>query len=412
MFKLPKFSKPKKEASFLVLDLGTSAAKAGIFRKQEIGKATTVEEDLETDTKSSSHLEILALSRQPHGQTSFRGHQIYQVDAVLETCSLAIERVTLESGINPTRSILLASAFTRTVSTNVKLRRAEPESEISESELDGILQRIEQQTADHAYQKAARLFTNASGQFSLPEELHRLESKITGFQLDDKKLESPVGFSGNELKVSLNEQFCLKKEHALLTKIIGTLDLEIKKISSAALGPLNFLMPHYPRGILVDIGGRITEVILFNENNIESNAFFNWGGTHLTWNLMRHFDLAYDSAERLKIAISQDNLEIQKQKAAEDLTRAWLEILLVGICESLGTLNITSLPENVFISGGGSRVKHLKSAFIAYPWTKKLPFTAFPKPKLIDITETASLTGKESEARKPEYAGIIGAALS
>ncbi|MBU0708613.1 hypothetical protein KJ596_02555 [Patescibacteria group bacterium] len=397
---LSKLFKPRQPEPFMMLDLGTTTVKAGIFRllnDPEPGDPTF---------SNTPKIEVLALSQQRHGQASFLGSKIQQPDAVLEACSLAIEKANLEASIMPQQTTLLAGGFTKTVNTKIKLQRAEVETPVTESELNKIFRKIEERTAERSLIKASQLFR------APPESLQRLSTEAIEFRLDGKKLSSPIDFGGEELKISLKETFCLQETHKTLSQLGDTLGLRISQIRDPIFAPLNFLKDEFARGILIDIGGKLTEVALFSEGEILGGYTFNWGGYHFTWNLMRHLDLNFDNADNLKIAASQRKLNDEKQQGVDRLTQPWLDILMTGIAACLKQMNYSSsFPENFFIYGGGLQIPNLKSAFIAYPWTKNLSFSTFPKPRFLELSEIPNISGEISKINEPAFVSLVSAAL-
>ncbi len=410
--KLPwrlKLSRPA-ERPFLVLDLGTARVKAAVLRVKKEGPEEQNHLVIEEKGEASPlHLEVLGAAEQKHGQHSFRGRRPQQLDAVLETTSLAVEKASLEAGINPRRAVFLASGLIRIINTKVKLQRTDPKKPIREGELDRILQEVEQRVHPAAEKKAILKLGPTKEENSTPL---RLKVKSNNFYLDGKSLSSPLEFSGRELRLTFSEEFCSREEKEILEELAANLGLEVFHWSSPALSAISFLRNFYPRGIIVDIGGNFTEVTLFYPEQIEGGAGFNWGSEHLNWLLMREFDLTLDQSEKLKQAWADNKLERDKENQLKGILKYWLQILFLGLEEALGDLaSGQSLPEHFLLCGGGSFIPHLRSAFLAYPWNKNLNFAVFPKPHLIQPLNHNFIRGRRTRLNNPAWTGVVGAAI-
>ncbi|OQX51118.1 hypothetical protein B5M47_01975 [candidate division CPR3 bacterium 4484_211] len=396
--KLPNFSKlfrRSKMRPFLVLDIGTVEVKAAIFLPQKEGR-----------------LKVLGAARQVHGHTSFHGCLITHMDAVIESCSLAIEQASLQAGVSPRETILLSAGKIRSVQTKVRLARRDEASLLTERELDKIFEKVKEKIEPEVYKKAAAIYGVDASQ------LYHLGERALEYQLDGKKMDSPVGFTGKELKISLLDLFCLQKEFKVLTRLSQVLDLEMVGFQSPTMAAASLLREKFGRGIVVDLGGKITEVAVFKEGAMSGGGCVNWGGYHLTWRLMRRFDLGYDQAERLKLSAGSGGLDEDKQRQIDLEFIGWREILLAGIEEVLrrmleaeGSVVAGSLPETMFIIGGGAKTANLKSAFIAYPWTKRLSFGTFPKPQFVSLLDLVDLEGKADKLKEPNFLPLVGAAM-
>lgn len=363
----------KPPHDYYVLDVGTSLIKAGSFR--------IIRQETSTGTWEES-LEVLALTQQPLGQTTFRGKEVHELDALIEACSLALEKSNLKTGSTPQTIHLVTGGAIKNLTNQVRLQRTEPERQIDSKELTSIFQKIEQATSEKLLHQAASSWDVE------PKKITRLSSEATSFRLDGQRLSSPINFSGKELYVTLEERFALHRQLKALRQIGETLGIKIQSISSSTLKSVALLRQEFPHGILVDTGGKLSEVAIYDENHTRENQFFCWGGYHLTWMIKRRLGISFEQAERIKHAASNQSLDADKQKAIDKITGEWNQVLLTGIEKCLETFSSSRpLPENFILTGGAAATNGLKSAFIAYPWTKNLPFNTFPQPHIPRLSQ-------------------------
>ncbi len=338
----------------LAIDLGTDTIKAALIQTTDEGE-----------------IKILGRSEQRQGITSMRGQKIADFDAVLETINLAIEAVELNSQTRAKKVLLGTSGLIQSIGVTVRLKRPEPEKQINQKELDYLFQKIEEKTIDQSRP------TEADGS---PKADELVGSEATRYNINGQKTETPLGLSGPILEVSIVHNFCAKSDLTALQSLTSSLGLEIYGMNETTTAIAQTLLEENEAGILIDIGGEITEIIVFKNGKILSNKTFSLGGRNLSLMLSQKLNLSFEQVEKLKKDLSSGFLDAERAREVREIISEHFEIWVKGLETALGEFpDVRPLPALFLVTGGGAALEEVKSVLISHPWNRVLPFSSFPK---------------------------------
>lgn len=361
-----KLFQPSKLTHMLALDLGTDTIKAALIQTSEEGT-----------------IKILGRSEQKQGLTSMRGQKIADFDAVLETTNLAVESAELNSQSRAKKVILGTSGLIQSVGMTVRLKRPEPEKEISQKELNYLFQKIEEKTINPP-------MADLKQKTGLDYEL--VGSEATRYGLDGQKLVTPLSLSGTTLEVSLLHNFCAKSDLTTLQSLASSLGLEIYGMNETATAITQTLLEGNEAGILIDIGGEITEVVIFKNGKIIGNKVFSLGGRSLSLMLSQKLNLSFEQVEKLKKDLAQGFLDAERARGVREIINEHFAVWVKGLETALGEFSeVRPLPALFLVTGGGATLEEVKSILISHPWNRVLPFSSFPKIERLKVDSLEAL---------------------
>lgn len=369
---ISNFFKGNSPEILLALDLGTHSIKTLFF----------------TPDPKTQKFETHGKSEQKQGLSSMTGGHIADLDAVLEVISLALEETSLATSLKP-KSVILGTSggIVESIGMTVRFKRPQPETEVLSKELDLLLKKIQEKTLPKAKERLIG-----------KNEPELVETLITTYRLDNKKVTSPLGLAGATLEICLLHNFCLKSDLNSLQTITKELGLHLIFLGGTSTITAHTLLPKHEAGILIDMGGQTTEVILFKNGKIIANKFFHWGGQHLTYALAERLNLSFDQAEKTKLDLTSGVLDSGRAHEAREILANALSVWVQGIEIALGEFkNVKPLPALFVVTGGGSTPEEVKAALITHPWNKLLPFSSFPKIEHLKMTSTLALAQNYSE---------------
>ncbi len=369
--KLPVLSKifgsPKPE-HYLAVDLGTDVVKTAIFRPPS---------DL------SNSPQIIGSSSQKHGLTSMIGAEIDDLDAVLETIDLSLEEARLQAGLLPKSVILgLSGSVIKNIGITVRVKRTHPEEMVTSEEFELLSEKIEKQTVEKAKDSLQELGY-------LSDELEHIGTYFTGYAIDGTKVDTPLDISGETLQTQVLHSFTKSQILEQVNRLVGQLGLQLVALVDTTISVSSRYLEDYDQGIVIDLGGQVTEVVVFNQRKIIGNASFNLGSRHFTEAIQEVMKINFDQAEKLKINFAEGHLDVQRSQAVRSAVKPILDWWVRGLAAALSRFDLPVFPSQVLLFGQNVVMEEIKSALVAHPWNRVLPFNEFPKMEVIGDGELA-----------------------
>lgn len=349
-------------AHYLAVDLGTDVAKVAIFKPP---------------TQLQKNPQILGRGRQKHGLTAIKGARIDDFDAVLETLDLGLEEAQLHAGILPKNIILgLSGGAIKNVGVTVRIKRQRPEEEIDEEEFAVLSEKIEQQTLP----KAQELLTQLGED---PQNFKQIGTYFTGYLVDGAKVETPLEISGETLQTQVLHAFTTPKTLEQTNKLADQLNLQVTTLVDTTISLTSQYLEDYPTGIVVDLGGQVSEVVIFKERKILGNVSFNLGSRDLTAAIMKKMRLTFDEAEKVKVSFGEGHLDAQRSQQVRQAIKPVLNDWSLGLEAALEQFNLPTLPPKMLLVGDSATIEEVKSSLVAHPWKRVLPFNEFPEIEML-----------------------------
>jgi len=275
-------------------------------------------------------------------------------EKLLSSCQKAINKLEKKTGIKADEIFLgTGGDLLRGVSTTFCYKREDASQKIDLAELRNIVQK----TQWRAYDKLRKDFSSETG---LPESETRLVNAcVVDIKIDDEHIPNPIGFEGETICLTIFNNYTSRENLEGLLKLSAELGFELRGINSQSYALFYGLdAGSFEDDVLiVDVGGKITDVVLVkNKGEVIDIKNFNLGGHLFTKTLSEFLGLGPDDAELVKTKYSKgevsDSAKQKLDKLFSSNISSWfsgIKVVLEGFYE-----NYKSIPNNVLLCGGGS----------------------------------------------------------
>jgi len=276
-------------------------------------------------------------------------------------CQKAIKKLEKKTGRKAEELFLgIGGDILRGTSTSFCYKREERRQKIDLTELKYFVQK----TQWKAFEKIRKEFSLQTG---LPEtEVRLVNAHIIDIKVDNVHLANPLGFQGQNVCLSIFNNYTSLKLLEDLVRLASWLGLGLVGISSPAYALFHCLElgPSFKEDILIiDLGGKITEATLIKkQGELLETRNFNLGGYLFTKTIAEFLDLGSDEAEMVKVKYSKDEVSPEAKKRLDRLFSANLTSWVGGVKVVLDELfkNCKSFPSQIFLCGGGSNLPPIK----------------------------------------------------
>lgn len=381
---LPLIKKLKKkpvDGRYIVaLDIGTEFVKALIGQVVE------------------NRVEIIGVGRQRQKLTDMQSGAVTDIAGVVDNCDAALQVAEQMSGVVGKDTVIgIAGELVKGTSTTIKYKRTDPQAKIEMSELQKILDRVQQR----AYERARETLAWETGQKEI--DVKTVNTAIVDVQIDGYRVTNPIGFQGRDVSIQLFNAFAPMVHVGSLQTVAGNLDLNVVSIAAEPFAVAKSVGDEDGdfSAIFIDIGGGTTDLALVNNGGVEGTTMFAIGGRSFTKRIAQVLGVSFEHAEQLKLAYSAGKLEDAKQREViEKAIDADIEVWLSGVELSLGEFDrVDHLPSRILLCGGGTGLPQVLAALKGSDWYKALPFARKPivshiSPKEVNrvIDKTGQLT--------------------
>lgn len=381
--KLRNKAQDKLDKDYIVaLDIGTEFVKALIAKQKD-------------DT-----LDIVGVGRARQGLSDMHSGAISDITGVVHNCEEALAEAEDQAGLQAKRVVIgIAGELVKGVTNTIKYRRPQPDRPLDTSEMEFIIEKVQERAAEKAQKQIALETGNEEVEVKL------VNSALVSIHIDGYKVSNPIGFQGRDVAVQIYTAFAPMVHIGALERVADELALELIAVaaepfavSRSVLGvdaSSNFT------AVLADVGGGTTDIAVVNDGGVEGTKMFGIGGRSFTHTIASAMDLSYKDAEKLKVNIDSPQIKATVKKQAEDAIDKTLEVWLDGVELALSEFDaIDHLPNRILLCGGGASLHQLVNALKEREWYKDLPFTRRPTVQLIRPEEVVGIrddTGKASD---------------
>ncbi len=392
MIKLPSLIRKSKELvskdeRIIALDIGTEVLKAILFNIDE-NKQIVVEK----------------VSRIQQQQNAMDKGVITNLNTVLENCRLAMREIVdgVEPEKHPKHVVMgIAGEYIQGVSIIVNYEREQKfNEEVTVKEQADIISRI------HGKILASGKEDLAKRTGLVNEDIDILHVTITGMEIGGMSVDSLVGFRGREVKLYFYASFAPKTYTSALQNVSKSLSLNLLGIVSQPFSVARAFKGAKSKdfsGIFIDIGGGTTDVAVVQRGSVVDTQMFAFGGRVFTKQLAKSLNLDYRHAELRKIKYAQKELEDKFEKQVKKVTYTTSQVWMKTLKSALEAADeLGSLPNKIYLCGGGALLPDIKEVMMEFPWTKLLPFASVPKIEIIYPNKLDSIKD-ESEELKYTY---------
>lgn len=364
--------------TILGLDIGTEFVKAVLARPNKKGD-----------------LEILGVGKAKQTEGNMHAGAVADIPAVVATCEDALVKVEEAAGERAETVVVgIAGELIKGNTTTVKYTRKNPNKPITEDEMHEIIFKVQQKSGEVA-KKTVALETGNDN-----VEVRLINSAIVSLHIDGYKITNPVGFKGSDVTIQFYTAFAPLIHVAAIEKVCAELNLDLLTVAvepfavcRACLGDdldSNF------SGIVMDIGGGTTDVAVVEDGGVEGTKMFSIGGRSFTRQIAESLGVDYDTAEQYKLDFDTGSLDDRIKAKVESAISRNLSVWLTGVEVALEDFeNVTTLPRNVLLCGGGASLSTLQETLAVSDWYESLPFPRRPLIQLLEITELPDLIIKD-----------------
>jgi cell division protein FtsA len=271
---------------------------------------------------------------------------------------------------------------------SITQRRSRPDRPVDERELRALLDRTLRLSVNRL-----RDLEGADGGWVL------VDTAPVGFTIDGRGVTDPIGFRGREVGATVFA--ALARAEVIETWGLVARELEFTALTLAAAPLALATAMSTSQGILMDIGGRTTDLIWCRAGRPYMLVSLDSGGEALTDSLVRKWNRPADWAERLKRAYSRGDLPAEGMTEVQQVLwpglQAWLEeaeAVMVRLNQD------EALPQHLYLLGGGSALPEMTEAVRSLAWSQRLQFARYPQICRIQPTDVPGVVNRTSMGRE------------
>lgn len=368
------FARADENNQYIVaLDIGTEYTKALIAR-------------LEND-----ELHVVGTGRARQEVGNMFGGAIADITGVVKNCEIALSKAEEQAGVQAKRVVIgIAGEFVKGITSTIRYKRPHPDKQLDESEMQLIIDKIEERAAAKAQKQIAFETGN-------PEvEVKLVNAAIVSIYIDGYKVSNPIGFQGKDVAIQIYTAFAPMVHIGALERTASELDLELIAVAAEPFAVARAVLgnednPNYT-AILCDIGGGSTDIAVINDGGVEGTRMFGVAGRSFTKTISSDLGVGYEAAERLKINIDDEKIKPNVRKTIEHSVSKTLEVWISGVQLALSEFDaIDHLPSRLLLCGGGSSLDMLVDELSTSDWHKELPFARRPIIKHIKPSDVVGI---------------------
>lgn len=372
-------------STILGLDIGTEFVKAILAKPGSHGE-----------------LKIIAAAKTRQQEGSMHAGAISDIPAVVATCEEALVQVEDVAGERAEQTVVgIAGELIKGNTTSVKYARKDPNSPITEAEMNEIIKRVQAKAGDVA-KRAVALETGNEN-----IEVRLINSAIVSLAIDGYKVSNPIGFKGANVTMLIYTAFAPMIHVAAIEKVCAELDLELLTVAVEPFAVCRAFvgddLDSSFSGIMMDIGGGTTDIAVVDDGGVECTKMFSIGGRSFTHQIAELLGVDFDTAEHYKIDYDSGTLDDSLKSKVETAISRNLSVWLTGVEVALEDYDSGSLPRSVLLCGGGAGLTLLQEKLAMSDWYTRLPFSRRPVINLVDINTLPGLVMNDATSAQLDY---------
>jgi len=364
-------------SAMLALDIGTEYAKALVF-----------------EPRGGEGAVVTGVGRRRQGLSHMQSGTVADIPAVVANCRAAVDEAEAMAGRAAPKVIIgIAGELVKGFTTTRSLERKRPDSALTHSEVERLLEDIEAEAAA----EAQRTITWETG---LPNvDVRLVHAAVAGAAVDGYAVTNPVGFQGRHLRVSVFNAYAPLVHLGALESVVEQLGLQLIKVVAepyAVARSTSGEQVGQSGALFIDVGGGTTDVALVRSGSVEGTRMFALGGRAFTKSLADRLDTSFEEAERTKIdyALGRDIAAAAEvaEIIGEDVAvwAAGIELVL----EEFGREGL--LPGRIELCGGGAALPEIRASMEVEGFAAGLPFARRPQVSMMtpsSVNEVNDVTG-------------------
>ena len=382
----------KQNDQYLVaLDIGTE------FVKALVGKVDKV----------SGTIEVIGVGRAHQSLSDMQAGAISDIAGVVDNCDKALSAAEAEAGVSVRTAIIgIAGELVKGTTTTVRVARKNPTSPLDVSEMEKVINLVQDRAEKRAKQQLAWELGGKS------VEVRLVNSALVSIEIDGYPVTNPIGFQGKDVVVQLYTAFAPLIHIGALEKTAQELDLDLLAVAAEPFAVARAVIGNNPNqnlsAILMDVGGGTTDIAVVNDGGVQGTKMFGIGGRAFTRAIERDLNVEFDQAEELKIGLSTNKIPAQKRPSIEAALNKTADTWLSGIELALAEFTkLDHLPHRLFLCGGGASLDLLMDK-LETDWYRNLPFTRQPSVHFIRPEQVAGVTDSTGKITDHTFITAMG----
>lgn len=271
---------------------------------------------------------------------------------------------------------------------SITQQRPRPDRPVDERELQALLDRTLRLSVNRL-----RGIEGADGGWVL------MDTAPVGFTIDGRGVTDPVGFRGREVSATVFAALALAEVVETWGLVARELEFTALTLAAAPLALATAMSSS--QGILMDIGGRTTDLIWCRAGRPYMLASLDCGGEALTDLLVRRWNRSTDWAERLKRAYGNGDLTAEGKAEVREVLWSGLQAWLEETETVMARLNRDeALPQHLYLLGGGSALPEMTEAVRSLAWSQRLQFARYPQVCRLEPTDVPGVVNRTNMGRE------------
>lgn len=374
----------------VALDIGTEYVKALIAK-------------LEDD-----QLKIVGVGRSHQDVSDMHSGAIADIAGVVQNCEAALAEAEDQAGLQAKRVVIgIAGELVKGVTNTIKYRRPQPDRPLDISEMEFIIQKVQ----ERAQVKAQKEIALETGNEQV--EVKLVNSALVSIHIDGYKVSNPIGFQGKDVAVQIYTAFAPMVHIGALERVADELALELLAVAAEPFAVSRSVLGNDASSnftaILTDVGGGTTDIAVVNDGGVEGTKMFGIGGRSFTRTISSEMNLSYEDAEKLKVNVDHEQIKPSVKKEVDSAVDKTLEVWLSGVELALSEFDsVDHLPNRILLCGGGASLAKLVDALKTEDWHKDLPFTKRPTVQLISPDTVIGIEDTTAKANDHTFITAMG----
>jgi len=285
--------------------------------------------------------------------------------------------------------------------------REKPDHPVDEREVKNMIHNM----LLRAYEDIRHKFTTESGYAETGVVL--INPTIQKLQIDGKDTQDPIGDKGKEIFASLFSAYAPnfhKEVVDRLSKELGFATYELIYVPHAVFCALNKIKKDL-HGLIVDMGGRSTRVVLAKKGKIENIKLFSFGGVSFTKRIAGAFEISDEEAESVKLRYINGDVSKQAKVFIDKLLQTELDLFLGGFELVLKDFSQAAfLPSDIYLYGGGGSITIMDAIIRKRDWKRDLIFPEKLKLHRVDVDYIKNVNFADNLKVGPQHVSIVALA--
>ena len=263
-----------------------------------------------------------------------RKGQVVDIDEAVSSMSQCLEQTERMAGVTiGSAFVTVGGSHISSVNSRGVVAVAGGENEITEEDVQRV--------------------TEAARAISIPSSREIIHVIPRDFIVDSQEgIKDPVGMTGVRLEVETNIISGASTSMRNLVKCVQQIGIDVEGLVFSGVSAAESTLTDTEKELgvaLVDIGGGTTDLTLFVEGSIAHSVVIPIGGKNITNDLAIGLRGSLETAEKIKIALSEKQKKavgVDAEKDSREKTDV-LDVTKLGITEDLGPLSKKTLLEGI-----------------------------------------------------------------